>query len=540
MAFTVTLYQYTKKVNSTARPGDSVASLTVQCTPRRGISVMAPVLCVKADTLVNYTYAYIPRYNRYYWITDQRIAPNGLWWLSLSCDVLATYKTSITNSTEYVARSATASDGRVVDQMYPSKAGSLLAMNSKGTPWITDMTTGTFVVGCINDITGASSAAVTYYAMTFAEYSKMITSLQNQTTVQQMLGITVENGIVQGLTGCLENIAYDVYVAQLNPIQYVVSSVYIPLTKSQMTLGASTSVELGRWTIPDLYATTIGYRSTIDCGSLSIPKHPQASSRGDYLNMPPHSTYSTYFPGFGVIELNGARVGRMTSIKAKIVFDPYNGNAYLYLNTNDGDEKEGALGIMTGNIGIPVPVTQMLATDLKGNMIANVAQVASNLVTDKGGVMTAVANSATSMGSWFMQSQNMAALSMSAAGGDMGAGTAARAAELAGGMETAAQGIGVNNPSAILDGVQPIPTLAMAGSPGGSAGLYGQWWIKLEYFQLVDEDNETLGRPLMAIRKLSSLSGFVQCINTHIQCSGATSQETQAVNAAVMNGIFLE
>lgn len=527
MAFDLYLYKFEKKVNSTAKPGDSVTSAQYSATPRRGVSIMAPVLSVKADNLVGYTYAYIPRYGRYYWITDIKVAPAGLWWVYLSCDVLATYKEDIRGSTEYVARSAVDSDGRVEDAMYPSKTGSLLAMNSKAPPWVSDLYTGTFVVGCINGIAGATSTAVTYYAMTAAQYSALLNKLQSQTDMADILGITVSDGIVQGLAGCLENISYDVYVAQLNPIQYIVSSVYIPVPLDKMPTGAETYVDLGRWRIKDLLCKTIGYRATLDCGSLSIPKHPQASSRGSYLNMPPHSTYSTYFPGFGVIELNGARVGRMTTIKAKCVFDPYNGNAYLYLNTNDSDEKEGALGIMTGNIGIPCPVTQMLATDLKGNLIANVAQMASNSVSDKGGVMTATKST---LGN-FMQGMQLAGM------------TGTQQIEAAINMPDTGAITPISpetNPTGIFDGVQQIPTLAMAGSAGGSAGLYGQWWIKLEYFSLVDEDNETLGRPLMQVRALSTLSGYLQCINTHITCTGATAQETQMVNDYVMAGIFLE
>lgn len=530
MGFEVHLYRFTeKRVNSTMRPEGEHAPgwhYQGQATPRRGVSILAPVLSIQSTEeypLVGYNYAYIPRYKRYYWITDIKVGPANLWYVYLSCDVLATYRDDIAQATEYVARASADSDGRISDGMYLSKAGSLLSMTSKASPWLSDLYTGTFVVGCINGITGATATAVTYYAMSASEYGTLLNKLQSQTTMADMLGITVSDGIVQGLAGCLENISYDVYVAQLNPIQYIVSSVYIPVAKDSLTLGAATYVDLGRWRIPDLLCTTIGYRATIDCGSITIPKHPQASSRGAYLNMPPHSTYSMHFPGFGVIELNGARVGRRISVKAKVVFDPYNGSGYLYLNTEDGDEKEGALGILTGNIGIPVPVTQMLATDLKGNLIANVAQIASNFVSDKGGVMTqAKTNISTFAPAMFSQMAQDA--------------TGATPAE---NPATVAQATGAN-PSAILDGVQQIPTLAMSGSVGGSSGLYGDWWIKLEYFTLVDEDNETLGRPLMQIRQLGSLPGYLQVINPHILCIGSTAQEQELVNQYAANGFFME
>ena len=526
MAFEVNLYRFEKKVNSTKQPINPSWHATFQATPRRGVSVLAPVLAITSTeeyTLIGYNYAYIPRYKRYYWITDIKVMPNNLWWVYLSCDVLATYKTDIQNSTEYVARSASAYVGTIEDGMYPSKAGSYLKMTSKASPWVSDLYSGTYVVGIINGISGATSTAVTYYAFTAEQYAHLLDMLQNQTTMASILGITVKDGIVQGLTGCLQDISYDVYIAQLNPIQYIVSSVYIPIGRASLDTGASTNVDIGRWRIPDFMAPTIGYRAIVNCGTIEIPHHPQAAERGEYLNNPPHSVYSMHFPGFGVIELNGTRVSRRPVIRARVVFDPYNGNGYLYLGTDDPDEDEGALGILSGNIGIPVPVTQMLATDLRGNMIANVAKIANNVFSDKGGVMTqAKTNVSTFAPAMFSQMAQDA--------------TGAAPAE---NPATVAQATG-DNPSAIFDGVQPIPTLSMSGSVGGSSGLYGNWWVKLEYFLLVDEDNEHLGRPLMQMKLLANCGGYTQCINPHVICIGATAQESEMVNNYLANGIFLE
>lgn len=540
MAFEVNLYRFEKKVNSTKQPIDPSWHATFQATPRRGVSVLAPVLAITSTEeypLIGYNYAYIPRYKRYYWITDIKVMPNNLWWVYLSCDVLATYKTDIQNSTEYVARSASAYVGTIEDGMYPSKAGSYLAMTSKASPWVSDLYSGTYVVGIINGISGATSTAVTYYAFTAEQYAHLLDMLQNQTSMANILGITVKDGIVQGLTGCLQDISYDVYIAQLNPIQYIVSSVYIPIGRASLDTGASTNVDIGRWRIPDFVAPTIGYRAIVNCGTIEIPHHPQAKERGEYLNNPPHSVYSMHFPGFGVIELNGTRVSSRPVIRARVVFDPYNGNGYLYLGTDDPDEDEGALGILSGNIGIPVPVTQMLATDLRGNMIANVAKIASNVVSNKGGVMTTAKSAGLSL---FRDAPQLAASGISAAGiGGMSESAIQTAAQTATQMEDA-MGNFAQSASAIFDGVQPIPTLSMSGSVGGSSGLYGNWWVKLEYFLLVDEDNEHLGRPLMQKKLLANCGGYTQCINPDVICIGATAQETEMVNNYLANGIFLE
>ena len=62
----------------------------------------------------------------------------------------------------------------------------------------------------------------------------------------------------------------------------------------------------------------------------------------------------------------------------------------------------------------------------------------------------------------------------------------------------------------------------------------------MEYFLLVDEDNEHLGRPLMQMKLLANCGGYTQCINPDVICIGATAQETEMVNNYLANGIFLE
>ena len=522
MAFNIELYSFKKKTNSTATPVTG-SGIVYSCTPRHSISVMTPVVTIKYDGMISANYAYISRYSRFYWVTNIVNTAAGLWQLSLSVDVLASFKDDILNNSEYVARSAVAYNGNIVDNMYPSKSGSYTKMTSAGVPWVDNLFTGCYVIGIINGQT-ASTGSITYYVMTDTQYSLLLSMLQNRTTMASILGIVVnDDGIVQGLTGCLQDISYDVYIAQLNPIQYIVTSVYIPIRLNTIQTAGTKEVVLGKWGMGFNAAYVNDIRLELDLGSISIPKHPQYNTRGQYLNAPPYSTYSTHFPGFGTIELDGARLSRWSTLSAKCVVDLYNGSGYLYLNTNDPDEKSGCVGILSGSIGVPVPVTQMLATDLKSQLIANVAQavstVASNVSTLTSGDLS---EGAKNFWNWLNYNPNNL-------GDVMSQGEKSQA--LAGSVDKITSGV--------VSGIQSIPTLTLSGSVGGSAALWGEWWLKNEYFLLVDEDLETLGRPLMSIRRLGDLSGFCQCLNTHIQTAG-TATETQAVNSMVMNGFFIE
>lgn len=61
-------------------------------------SVLNPVFRVKAQSIIGKNYAYIPLFNRYYYISNIVSVANGLWEISLNIDVLETYATGIKGS----------------------------------------------------------------------------------------------------------------------------------------------------------------------------------------------------------------------------------------------------------------------------------------------------------------------------------------------------------------------------------------------------------------------------------------------------------
>lgn len=58
----------------------------------------------KVEELKIYNYAYIPQLGRYYYISTQTFKTGGIVSLSLSVDVLMSYKDSILNSTQLIDR----------------------------------------------------------------------------------------------------------------------------------------------------------------------------------------------------------------------------------------------------------------------------------------------------------------------------------------------------------------------------------------------------------------------------------------------------
>lgn len=84
--------------------------------------ILAPILIVTtSENLSSYNYAYIERYNRYYYMTVEA-GTNGLWRLHLKVDVLKTYKESIKQLTGTIDRQEKTFNGYLNDDGYKALA----------------------------------------------------------------------------------------------------------------------------------------------------------------------------------------------------------------------------------------------------------------------------------------------------------------------------------------------------------------------------------------------------------------------------------
>ena len=81
-------------------------------------------------TINEYNYVYIDTLDRYYWIKDW-VRNNGLWYGYCAEDVLASFRSDILNTTQYVLRSSTTYDNSIIDYNYTYKLSDYI-VNSVG------------------------------------------------------------------------------------------------------------------------------------------------------------------------------------------------------------------------------------------------------------------------------------------------------------------------------------------------------------------------------------------------------------------------
>ncbi len=215
------LYSFDKKPNSTKQPtgtGDEY-----DCVVLDECSVTTPTIKMKRPNdkqFINKNYAFIPHFNRYYFIRNVRFGI-GIWYLDCVCDVMATAKTAIGQSTQYVARSASQHDGYINDTSYPTTCdveydcvvSSDTIYGGSITPW--------FIVGIIGGVLpqsaevvgGVYDGSVVFYALTQEQLHTLMLSLLSNVNQYAVPATDMSEALTKQL---------------INPIQYIHSIKCVP------------------------------------------------------------------------------------------------------------------------------------------------------------------------------------------------------------------------------------------------------------------------------------------------------------------------
>ena len=293
MAIDINLwYTFKKDKNSTKIPITPVrGDYFFQCTLKDGCSVTNPEIIINASNdreIYKCTYARIPKFNRYYFISDWRNV-GKLWVASLTVDVLASYRDEIGNSHQFVTRCSKEFEGTIIDTKYPMKTRPNYTVVEEetigGLSFVSRLDAGFFVVGIFNnDVDGVGT--VTYYGFTNEQFRSFCNLLMNNNFILSM-------GV--------DELSSELLKALFNPLQYIASCIWVPLTT--MPDGDTTSViPFGYWAIKTNCKRLTKLSTSGIISFSNVPHHPQ-SLRGYYLRLSPYSKYKMVIPYFGTFEI---------------------------------------------------------------------------------------------------------------------------------------------------------------------------------------------------------------------------------------------
>lgn len=373
------LWAFDKKKNSTKLPTGAGTAFTGEL--KEGFAVTELEICFNFGAVVNapvYNYVHINELRRYYFIMEWYYS-GGLWYAVCAVDVLATYKTEIGNSTQYVTRAYSNYDPNILDSAYLTKADNITRMNATLTP--TDFwgasawgNNGTVVIGVVG---GDASAigAVTYYALQMSVFGAFM---------QSML-----SGISWAGISATE-ISEELQKALINPTQYIVSARWFPIVYSGFSGGsATTSIKLGWWTFSVSSARVLNTVSSAWVhrdNYMTIPHNPQAlNPRTQYLDLAPYSTYMFKFLPFGIFEIDSTELYDKTYLNISVDANLMTGDAVLKLCASaatGGANFDNSFLVTEGQIGVTIPVGQ-IAADIgkyKNALIAGGSQALAQLI----------------------------------------------------------------------------------------------------------------------------------------------------------------
>lgn len=491
MAVEVTLYTLEKHPNSTLQPDGGGQSY--DCVLIAPCSVITPQiqLSIGQSNPVSYNYAYIPDFERYYFIRNWSW-DRGIWTADLEVDVLASWKEYIGNSSQYVLRAAAESNGYITDTVYPGTAIFTKQVTQlSGMPFWRDLVNGEYVLGVVGSgPSGMAMGASTYYAMSPPAFAAFAQQLFSEDSWLELEGSPIKVPVVE-VSGSADSFRSTVTQQEIpnnmpflktmfNPAQYLTSCMWFPFVPAEGS--AASEIALGWWKIP---AGVVSVSPTYEQSyTLTIPAHPQLA-RGYYLHMPPYSRYTLFFPPFGTIPLDGSYFVQDVTLTCTIRVDMISGGGILELSVPSA----GVIYRTSAQIGVPVSVGQIASAGLAGALVGGVSTVAG------------VAGSALT--------------------GNVG--------------QAIMNGIsGVGSTAESL-----LPQVTVKGANGSKAEYGTLPFLLSEFMQVVDQDLEHLGAPLCSIRQLSSLPGYQMIARPEIDCP-CTAAENEQITGYLRGGYYYE
>ena len=497
----IELYNFAKKPNSTKRPDTASPPVlptdTLECLMKTSSSIQFPIVELKLASGVYpaWNYAKIPDLNRYYFITNATYV-RGVWEISLTVDVLASFRSDIGGTSMYILRSSARSTGTLSDTLWDmTNASATVAETVKQTK---AYSSGSIIINVVN---GDSNSGSTSYVMDLTNFGLFLDCI--------MVDADKDN-VKQAQDASLD-------VTHYQPIRYINSAFWFPGTVAHYHYTDAPMIhqlKLGNFVATGFTCYRVFYDVATSSPlnySVTIPKHPQAASRGSYCNAAPYSEYMLNLGPFGGLPLDGAALANAASINISVYEDLANGQGRAIITT------EG--GVMLANVttqwGVPLPVFSGGYWDWSGNVTRNA-------------------------GLWSMA---LGAGMMIAGGiGAKNAGSNPEAASAASSMLIGGGSTIVSGAEAAIKGANAARsgTISSTGSQGGVADHLVEWKLYATFYTIADDNNANTGRPLCKVYTPATLTGFMIAQKGLVTSSSASKMEIDAINAKMTGGFYYE
>lgn len=490
----ITLYtSFSKRKNSTKTPtGGTVVSnveLKKPTSLHDPIFVLGPVTGVTMDNVT-----YVKAFNHYFFVTDITVTPHDYFEITCTEDPMASNKSGILSSTQYVERSASLYDEMIKDNMISFTRDKYVGEHIGQTASLGFSDIGYYVLECVNNLASGVPEFTAHY----------LVDSENLNKISQIMFSTDDNNVFQQLL-------QELMKSNLSPYDSIISIRWIPYDLSSAVSSAGSyaihdTVRMGPCLLDFNGVTPKGYliaapstpgttytdiRLATDTAELTFNASDAGEWRykDDFRLQSPYTRAQLYIPGYGYIDIDPVECAY--SVQVERVLDILTGDVcmFIYGKTSSSASYE-CQQMVQFNVGQQIPVAQM----------------ASN----PAGALVGIASSAMGM--------TMGALT----GNVVGVATGA------------------------IAGVQSLKEMIPKTSAKGS--ISGRSWISRQVISVTEyaEDTQDLdtpkvthGRPLLQEVQLSTLSGFCQCSGASVDLNCMES-DRDFINNCLNSGFYIE
>ena len=451
----INFYTFNKKVNSTAQPTGTGTEL--DCNIKAPSSIINPVLEVGTVNVISFNYCYIPAFNRYYFI-DDIVFDRGIWNVSCTVDVLASYKSDIGSTSCYVLRSSASSDGDIIDTLYPMTTSSTqhwLNPDITAFQW-SGFNSGWYVVGLQGNNDYSVNGSI-YYQMTASEFAKFLKNFYANS------GAGWWGSLDQGIINSMNKINDYITSCRWYPASFAVDA-----TARNIIVGGYDTGAKG-YIVKENPLTVLTFQFS------NIPKHPKASARGNYLNSTPYSRYVLRSGITGSIPLDSFYMKDCTNLAVEFFVDVSTGQARTWIMA------DGTTFVDTfGQFGVDINLSGT-EINIGGALGSTLAAIGSFAVGDYLGAFASVGNGIASL----------------------------------------------------------QPDVVGRASSGGYVQMYQPLSLLIDFYDIVDDDNADMGRPLCQVSTPATLTGYMVVQDPHVTVNG-TSWEANQINSYMTSGFYYE
>lgn len=303
---------FSKRRNSTKQPTGGTQINNVNL--KESTSIEQPTFIIASN---DFSINYVEAFGHYYFVTDIKSVRNGLIEINCDLDALATYKTAIVGSSQFIDRADMGATYvcTVPDSLNPpTDEIEIASTDIINLGWAGDPT---LILGTV------CNNGVAYYAMSEARLTAILNSVFNNSFSQ--------------------NIQDQFYGIR----EYLISLKKVPYNPT----GATESVYIGTYDTQDsakrVSETVIHDNATVN---INFPSDSHLNT-GSYIDFPPYSMACLYLPYVGVVQLDISILGDHKQLTVDYWLDQV--TADIVYKVSCGGM---TLGTYSGNCGANLPI----------------------------------------------------------------------------------------------------------------------------------------------------------------------------------------